>query len=184
MVENAVQIFEREIIDIAEDDNDLIRQLGNYIIVEKKENGKLIYGQENEEIGDHDLDSFMLALGGIVMKESVFSYDLNNEVQPKTYAIEELPPTVKNEEEALKEQLKISNMFKSYGNKHNIIPLLNQKTRDTLNYHQREEVQPKGHFSSLGVEYAEDHKPWLDYDLPKHPKINKPKAKTIRTRGW
>lgn len=73
LVENAVQIFERTKICFAEDDKILVKQLGNYIQVKKQENGKIVYGMENETIGDHRLDALMLALGGLVKEESIFS---------------------------------------------------------------------------------------------------------------
>ena len=74
LVENAISIFERKKILFAEDDKTLIKQLQNYIVVEKKDNGKVIYGMVNESIGDHRLDALCLALGGLQIEESVFSY--------------------------------------------------------------------------------------------------------------
>ena len=73
LVENTVQVFERHKIKFAENDKILIKQLGNYIQVKKLDNGKIVYGMENESIGDHRLDALMIALGGLVIEESVYS---------------------------------------------------------------------------------------------------------------
>jgi hypothetical protein len=75
LVENAITIFERKKILFAEDDKTLIKQLQNYVIIEKKDNGKLIYGMVNDSIGDHRVDALCLALGGLQIEESVFSYN-------------------------------------------------------------------------------------------------------------
>lgn len=73
LVENLIGIFEREKIRFAEDDKVLVKQLHNYIQVDKKENGKVIYGMENESVGDHRLDALMLGCAGLVIEESIFS---------------------------------------------------------------------------------------------------------------
>lgn len=79
LVENAVQIFEREKIHFDESDQTLIRQLGNFIEIKKQDNGRIVYGMENELIGDHRLDAMMLALAGLVIEESLYSPNLSTE---------------------------------------------------------------------------------------------------------
>ena len=98
LVENAISIFERHKILFSEEDKTLIKQLQNYYIVEKKENGRVVYGMVNEKIGDHRLDALMLSLGGIVIEEGVFSYnsyagDVNSQYLPPAKDVEEADPT-------------------------------------------------------------------------------------------
>ena len=86
LVENAISIFERKKILFAEDDKTLIKQLQNYVVIEKKDNGRIIYGMINEAIGDHRVDAMCLALGGLQLEESVFSYGMNMSEYELTHA--------------------------------------------------------------------------------------------------
>lgn len=74
LVENAVRILQEGLFKFPVKDNILKDQFLNYIIEKRnKQNNKPIYGKGNEEIGDHRLDAFMLAIGGIVLEDSVYS---------------------------------------------------------------------------------------------------------------
>ena len=68
-----------------ENEKILIRQLGNYIVKKQMESGKIVYDQNNEGIGDHRLDAFVLALGGLALEESVYS--TNYGMPPDTYHV-------------------------------------------------------------------------------------------------
>jgi len=83
LIENAVQIFEREAIGFSESDFSLIKQLGNYIEKEKKDNGRVIYAMENDSIGDHRLDALCLGLAGLVIEESLFSVNYRDLSTPR-----------------------------------------------------------------------------------------------------
>ena len=49
-------------------------QFFNYVIEKyNRQNNKPVYGKVNEQIGDHRLDALMLALGALVLEESVYS---------------------------------------------------------------------------------------------------------------
>jgi len=69
MVNNAVRIFEEELIEISEYDNHLIKQMENYIIDHYTPKGIPVY-KASPEFGDHDLDALMLALLGFNLEFS------------------------------------------------------------------------------------------------------------------
>ena len=74
LVENATRILEEGLFLFSAEDNVLKDQFFNYKIVRRNaSNNKPVYGKANESVGDHRLDAFMLALGGLVLEESVYS---------------------------------------------------------------------------------------------------------------
>lgn len=74
LVENAIRVLQEGLFKFPVSDNILKDQFFNYIIKKRQvNNNKPIYGKQNEDIGDHRLDAFMLALGGLVLEESVYS---------------------------------------------------------------------------------------------------------------
>lgn len=74
LVENAIRILQEGLFKFSVEDATLKDQFFNYIIKKRQsDNHKPIYGKQNEQIGDHRLDAFMLALGGLVLEESVYS---------------------------------------------------------------------------------------------------------------
>ena len=74
LVENAVRILQEGLFKFSIYDDRLKEQFFNYIVVRRNtQNNKPVYGKNNETIGDHRLDAFMLALGGLVLEESVYS---------------------------------------------------------------------------------------------------------------
>lgn len=64
IVQNAVQVLEKQLLSLDKDeDKDIISQMKNY--VQKSRNkGRVVYGCVSKKIGDHDLDAFMIALFG------------------------------------------------------------------------------------------------------------------------
>jgi len=74
LVENAVRILQDELIVYPESDEDLTKQLMNYVILRTAPTtGKPVYGPENVRVGDHRLDALMLALAGLSLEVSVYS---------------------------------------------------------------------------------------------------------------
>jgi hypothetical protein len=74
LVENAMRIFEDEKFVFPKDDEQLKNELGNYIIVRRNpQTNRPIYGPENATVGDHRLDAWMLALGGLFIELSEYS---------------------------------------------------------------------------------------------------------------
>ena len=74
LVENAIRVLQEGLFKFSIEDNVLKEQFFNYIITKRQSNNhKPIYGKQNEKIGDHRLDAFMLALGGLVLEESIYS---------------------------------------------------------------------------------------------------------------
>ena len=73
IVENTVRMLERQAYILNEEwDKDLIRQMQNYIVAGRSPSGKPIYRAEQESIGDHDLDAFMIGLYGFAANYSQF----------------------------------------------------------------------------------------------------------------
>ena len=69
IVDNTVRFLEKgAIVFDSEEDLDLTKQMENYIIIRRTPTGKPVYGQDDEKIGDHDLDAFMLALLGFTLE--------------------------------------------------------------------------------------------------------------------
>ena len=74
IVENAIRILQDGLFKFPVEENVLKEQFFNYVIEKRnKQNNKPIYGKQNEKVGDHRLDAFMLALGGLVLEESIYS---------------------------------------------------------------------------------------------------------------
>lgn len=74
LVENTQRIFQEGLFFFPFEDEKLIQQLGNYIIIKRNaQTNKPVYGMLNDKIGDHRLDAMMLALGALVLEESVYS---------------------------------------------------------------------------------------------------------------
>jgi hypothetical protein len=74
LVENTVRILQEKLFFFPYEDETLKDQFFNYIIERyNKQNNKPVYGKANEETGDHRLDALMLALGALVLEESVYS---------------------------------------------------------------------------------------------------------------
>jgi replicative DNA helicase len=74
LVENSVRVFEDRRIWFPEDDETLLKQLLTYSVLRRsRTSNKPVYGPENDRIGDHRLDAFMLALAGLFLESSVYS---------------------------------------------------------------------------------------------------------------
>jgi len=74
LVENAIRTLEEGLFVFSNEDTRLKDQFFNYKVIRRNpQNNKPIYGKINEQVGDHRLDAFMLALGGLVLEESVYS---------------------------------------------------------------------------------------------------------------
>jgi hypothetical protein len=76
MVSSSVRLFEQGLIDICTHDRKLVDQLGNYVVDRISPNGTVVYGVENEKLGDHRLDAFNLACVGFHLQYD----DLNSRV--------------------------------------------------------------------------------------------------------
>lgn len=72
LVENAVRRFESGDIQIPLSDDELKAELLNYIIKNVSPTGQIVYGVNSEEIGDHNLDAFMLSLVAFTLEKSAF----------------------------------------------------------------------------------------------------------------
>jgi hypothetical protein len=74
LVENVARILQERLFVFPYEDEALKDQFFNYVIEKyNKQNNKPVYGKLNEQIGDHRLDALMLALGALVLEESVYS---------------------------------------------------------------------------------------------------------------
>tara|TARA_E500000331_G_scaffold357178_1_gene417894 strand:- start:496 stop:2613 length:2118 start_codon:yes stop_codon:yes gene_type:complete len=74
LVENTVRVLQERLFKFPYEDERLKEQFFNYIIVKyNNQNNKPVYGKANEQVGDHRLDALMLALGALVLEESVYS---------------------------------------------------------------------------------------------------------------
>jgi hypothetical protein len=73
LVENAVRFFEHQQIRYSEYDSELTQQLRNYIIKNVTVTGVTVYGRRDENIGDHTLDSLLLALVAITLEWNAFT---------------------------------------------------------------------------------------------------------------
>jgi hypothetical protein len=74
LVENAVRTLQEGLFIFSNEDNTLKDQFFNYKVLRRNpQNNKPVYGKANEQVGDHRLDALMLALGGLVLEESVYS---------------------------------------------------------------------------------------------------------------
>lgn len=74
LVENAVRIFEDQIIWYPVEDLELFKQLQHYVVLRRTPTtNKPIYGADNAEVGDHRLDALMLSLAGLQLEFGQFS---------------------------------------------------------------------------------------------------------------
>ena len=74
LVENAVRILQEKLFVFPTEDEVLRDQFFNYVVEKyNKQNNKPVYGKLKEDIGDHRLDAFMLALGALTLEESIYS---------------------------------------------------------------------------------------------------------------
>lgn len=87
----------------------IVEQMKNYIVKSRAANGREVYEAKNSEIGDHDLDAFMIALAGLQLNENSIldtrrysnitilplekrgseAYNGSNEIEKRSYANEE-----------------------------------------------------------------------------------------------
>jgi replicative DNA helicase len=74
LVENAIRAFEDQKICFPVGDEQLRKELMNYVVLRRTPTtNRPIYGAENANIGDHRLDAFMLAVGGLYLEHSEYS---------------------------------------------------------------------------------------------------------------
>jgi replicative DNA helicase len=78
LVENTVRRFETRTIHFSDKDELLEKQLLNYIISRKTSAGVPVYNPSHELIGDHALDSLMLALVGSTLEKTPFGKPIVN----------------------------------------------------------------------------------------------------------
>lgn len=103
VVENAVRFFEENEIQLSNYDKDLERQLRGYMIEKIGQNNRPVYGMFSDEVSDHALDAFMLALFAFTMKFSklgnpIVTTKVENVPRPEAIAFsnvpkEKLPPS-------------------------------------------------------------------------------------------
>jgi len=98
LVENAIRILQEQLFIFPTEDTVLKDQFFNYIIEKyNKQNNKPVYGKINNEIGDHRLDAFMLALGALILEESVYSGKQMMPSAPSYHKIKQIKETVDND---------------------------------------------------------------------------------------
>lgn len=85
----------------------IVEQMKNYIIKSRAANGREIYEAKSQEIGDHDLDAFMIALAGLQLNE-------NSILDTRRYSNVTILPLEKRGAEAYNNSDKIEK--RSYGN--------------------------------------------------------------------
>lgn len=85
----------------------IVEQMKNYIIKSRAANGRETYEAKNQEIGDHDLDAFMIALAGLQLNE-------NSILDTRRYSNVTILPLEKRGTEAYNNSDKIEK--RSYGN--------------------------------------------------------------------
>jgi hypothetical protein len=74
LVSNTIKVMESQQVWFSHEDKTLYKQLQAYTVMKISANGKPIYGVPNKKtIGDHRLDAFMLALGGLFLQESIYA---------------------------------------------------------------------------------------------------------------
>jgi len=80
LVENAVNFLEKDLLRFdPEYDKDLIEQAKYYILLHRTPSGRPVYGTSSDEVGDHDLDAFMIALFGWSREHSHFLTQQEND---------------------------------------------------------------------------------------------------------
>lgn len=85
----------------------IVEQMKNYIIKSRAANGRETYEAKSQEIGDHDLDAFMIALAGLQLNE-------NSILDTRRYSNVTILPLEKRGTEAYNNSDKIGK--RSYGN--------------------------------------------------------------------
>ena len=85
----------------------IVEQMKNYIIKSRAANGRETYEAKSQEIGDHDLDAFMIALAGLQLNE-------NSILDTRRYSNVTILPLEKRGTEAYNNSDKIEK--RSYGN--------------------------------------------------------------------
>jgi len=81
LVENAIRVMEDGLFLFPASDTVLAKQMMNFIVARRQQStNKPIYGMENKNIGDHRLDAFMLALGGLNLETSIYSNRSNLDI--------------------------------------------------------------------------------------------------------
>lgn len=85
----------------------IVEQMKNYIVKSRAANGREVYEAKNSEIGDHDLDAFMIALAGLQLNE-------NSILDTRRYSNVTILPLEKRGIEAYNGSDKIEK--RSYGN--------------------------------------------------------------------
>lgn len=85
----------------------IVEQMKNYIIKSRAANGRETYEAKSQEIGDHDLDAFMIALAGLQLNE-------NSILDTRRYSNVTILPLEKRGAEAYNNSDKIEK--RSYGN--------------------------------------------------------------------
>lgn len=79
LVENAVRRFETHDIYFSKFDQQLKDELLGYIIDRVSIHGQVVYGTNNDQVGDHNLDAFMLSLIGFTLEKTAFGKPSFNE---------------------------------------------------------------------------------------------------------
>lgn len=85
----------------------IVEQMKNYIVKSRAANGREVYEAKSSEIGDHDLDAFMIALAGLQLNE-------NSILDTRRYSNVTILPLEKRGTEAYNNSDKIEK--RSYGN--------------------------------------------------------------------
>ena len=74
LVETAVRIMEDGKFSFPHEDEVLTKQMLNYIVVKRNAaTNKPVYGMDNDRIGDHRLDAWMLSLAGLSLEGSIYA---------------------------------------------------------------------------------------------------------------
>lgn len=73
LIENAIRVVESGRLWFSYEDQQIVKEMINYTILRYSQAGMPVYGRENKAIGDHRLDAFVLALGGLFLERSNFS---------------------------------------------------------------------------------------------------------------
>jgi hypothetical protein len=104
LVENAIRILQDGLFKFPVDDLVLRDQFFNYIVTKRNaQTSKPIYGKQNEKVGDHRLDAFMLALGGLVLEESIYSGNKMIPSAPSFHKIEAIKAAYRTPNEEIKD---------------------------------------------------------------------------------
>ena len=104
LVENAVRILQDGLFKFPVEETVLKEQFFNFIVEKRnKQNNKPVYGKQNEKVGDHRLDAFMLALGGLVLEESVYSGNQMQISAPSFHKTEAIKNTYRSPNEQIRD---------------------------------------------------------------------------------